>query len=588
MAERADDPRLLSLAEQISDGVPVDWSQVQDQIATPDQTAVAQELRTLERVARMNERAPATWGRFEIVGEIGRGMFGTVYRVIDPTLKLELALKVIRSRIPDIAIDQERALEEARRLVRIRHTNVVRAYGAERIGDEVGLSMELIKGRTLAEIVRQQAPFGANEAAVIGLDLCRALAAVHAAGVLHGDIKAHNVMREDGGRIVLMDFGTGRDLKLDASASGNDFAGTPIYLAPEVFAGRNRTTASDIYSLGVLLYFLVTGSHPVEGKTRTEIGRMHNQPASRRPLRDVRPDLPDAFIRVVERALAEDPDKRYQTAGALEAALAPVVQSHPVPIPDPRPDWKKLALAAVVVVGIGLGITLAYRLMSQTSPVNRESQLEPARVPETVVGASPAVAETSATPSEYSIDAAIYRERDGAMTRLQPGTPLVPGDQLSLQVQASVPAYFYVVNEDEHGESLLLFPLPGQTLTNPLSPGKRHRLPAPENGDLISWQVTTAGQREHFIILATPQRSPAFEELFASLPAPTFGRPVLNAKLSPAALGILRSVGGLTSSPLKADRQLRLMPEFSTPLKAGEERVRGVWIRQATFENSGK
>ena len=90
-------------------------------------------------------------------------------------------------------------------------------YGADHIGGRVGLWMELVKGRTLAELLQTHGPFGAREAALIGLDLCRALAAVHGAGLLHGDIKAHNVMREEGGRTVLMDFGTGKDLNLDRS-----------------------------------------------------------------------------------------------------------------------------------------------------------------------------------------------------------------------------------------------------------------------------------------------------------------------------------------------------------------------------------
>ena len=214
--------------------------------------------------------APSAWGRFSIVGELGRGVFGTVYRAVDSSLQIEVALKIIRPR-PGVPFDYERAIQEARRLARVRHPGVVRVFGVERIGDEVGLSMELVEGKTLDEIVRDQGPFSASEASLIGMDLCRALAAVHGAGLLHGDIKAHNVMRANGGRTMLMDFGAGRELSIEPVAPGSDFAGTPIYLAPEVFAGASRTPASDIYSLGVLLYFLVTGSYPVEGATRTEI-----------------------------------------------------------------------------------------------------------------------------------------------------------------------------------------------------------------------------------------------------------------------------------------------------------------------------
>ncbi len=286
------------------------------------QETIADELESLEQFARASGGESAvSWGRFTLVEVIGRGQFGTVYRAVDPTLQIPVALKIIRPR-PGAAFDYDRALQEARRLARIRHPDVVRVFGAERIGDEVGLSMELVEGRTLDAIVRERGPLSASEAAIIGLELCRALAAVHSAGLLHGDIKAHNVMRAEGGRTMLMDFGAGRELKLAPILPGSDFAGTPIYLAPEVFAGANRTPASDIYSLGVLLYFLVTGSYPVDGGTRTEIHRLHDRGGSRRPLRDARPDLPDDFIRTVERALAEDPGQRFASAGALESALA--------------------------------------------------------------------------------------------------------------------------------------------------------------------------------------------------------------------------------------------------------------------------
>ena len=134
-------------------------------------------------------------------------------------------------------------------------------------------------------------------------------------------------------------------------------------------------------------------------------------------------------------------------------------------------------------------------------------------------------------------------------------------------------------------DSFLLFPLPGQALQNPLSPGQRHRLPSSADGDLISWQVTSIGQREHFLLVASPERSKEFDELFATLPKPVFGRAPRNARLSMEAISRLRSVGGLTPSPAKVDRQLRLMPEFSTPLTTGEESGQGVWIRHATFVN---
>ena len=578
MSGDADDP-LLSAAGKISSGEPVDWKEIQDQMATPDQAAIVEELRSLERYARVNEEIPASWGRFQIVQQIGVGTFGVVYRAVDPTLQIEVALKVTRPRHPALASEQDKALEEARRLVRVKHPNVVRAFGAEQVGDEIGLSMELVKGRTLDEIVRQQAPFGANEAVVIGIDLCRALAAVHNAGVLHGDIKAHNVMREDGGRTVLMDFGTSRDLNRQPAGPGGDFAGTPLYLAPEVFAGHSRTMASEIYSVGVLLYFLVSGVHPFEGDTRTVIGELHAHHVPHKPLRDVRPDVPDSFIRVVERALSERPEDRFESAGAFETALVRVLSARP----DPRPPSPalKILLAAFALVVLGVGAMTVSQLRGPAPPSNDTGGTE--QKTSSIAQASSAPSPSPNPGSEYRIDAAFYRERTGTIERLTPGTKLLPDETLSLQVELSMPAYVYVVNEDEKGESYLLFPIPGLALRNPLPPGQRHRLPGAWDGEPVSWQVTSAGRNEHFLIVASPQRSPEFEEMFASLPQPRFGKPAM--KLSAEGVGLLRSVGGLTTSPARPNLQLRLLPEFSTPLVAVEERVRGVWIRQATFEN---
>ena len=282
MSASDEDIRLLSVAKSISDGTPVDWSTV-DTYDDPAYRAIVSELKVLEDLARIHEESPKTWGPFDITGEIARGAFGTVYIARDPSLGLTLALKVIRPRSPDVPLDPERALNEARLLAKIAHPNVVRVFRADRIGNEVGVAMELVKGQTLEDLVQKQSPFSAREATLIGIDLCQALAAVHRSGALHGDIKAHNVMRGEDGRTVLMDFGAGKDLNIAPRHGGPDFIGTPLYMAPEVFAGQPRSTSADIYSLGVLLYYLVSRSYPIEGSTRTEVERGHQLPARRIP-----------------------------------------------------------------------------------------------------------------------------------------------------------------------------------------------------------------------------------------------------------------------------------------------------------------
>src|SRR5205085_8903612 len=128
-------------------------------------------------------------------------------------------------------------------------------------------------------------------AAMTGIDLCGAVAAVHRAGLLHRDIKAQNVMRAVGGRIVLMDFGGGGMLDDRRSFDGH-LAGTPLYLAPEILAGETASVAGDVYGLGVLLYHLVTLKYPVQGNDLEEIGAAHRK-GDLVPLSDLRPDLPN-------------------------------------------------------------------------------------------------------------------------------------------------------------------------------------------------------------------------------------------------------------------------------------------------------
>ena len=254
--------------------------------------------------------ARLTWGPLEVRRTIGQGRFGTVHVAWDPGLEREVALKILRSADQSAAV-----IREARLLARVRHPNVVTVYGVDQHDEAVGLWMELIEGLTLRQVLAVRGVLGAQEAALIGIDLCRAVAAVHKAGLLHRDIKVHNVMREAGGRIVLMDFGAG-EVRSDPSRVEHGIIGTPVYAAPEIFSGAPAMIASDVYSVGVVLYHLVTMQYPVEGETIYEIASAHER-KDVTPLSDRRPELPESFTRVVERALDPDRARRYRSCGAL-------------------------------------------------------------------------------------------------------------------------------------------------------------------------------------------------------------------------------------------------------------------------------
>jgi serine/threonine protein kinase/tetratricopeptide (TPR) repeat protein len=261
------------------------------------------------------------WGRLELRERVGAGVFGEVYRAFDDQLQREVAVKLLRTGSRSADLLAAKVLHEGRLLARVRHRNVVTVHGVETHGDRVGLWMEFLRGCTLEELLDRQGAFSGREAALIGQDLCRALAAVHGAGLLHRDVKAQNVIREEGGRVVLMDFGTGLMVDNEEAVRSAPIAGTPLYLAPEVLGGRDASPASDIYSVGVLLFHLVTGTYPYAVRSLAEL-RDAQRKGERRRLQDLRPDLPEGFVQVVDRAMETDPAARYQSAGGLQQALS--------------------------------------------------------------------------------------------------------------------------------------------------------------------------------------------------------------------------------------------------------------------------
>jgi len=184
------------------------------------------------------------------------------------------------------------------------------------------------------------------------------MSAVHSAGLLHRDIKAHNVMLGDDGRVVLMDFGTGRELD---DSSSSDLAGTPLYVAPEVLAGLPATVQSDVYSLGVLLYHLVSGSYPVQGQTIGDVRLAHDTNA-RIDLRVARRGLPFPLTRVIERAIDPRPERRHASADALGADLRSTKRG-------PQKRWLAYGAAASLLLAITASWKIAQRGGSGDVPV---------------------------------------------------------------------------------------------------------------------------------------------------------------------------------------------------------------------------
>ncbi len=385
---RADAARIVeNVAASIADGARVDWDQADTQVSGRELRLV-RHLRLIDSLAEVYRTLPSLvedvpgpstrpdfpegprWGRLILLDRIGHGTSADVFRAWDAELQREVALKLLHDDgVSGDGPANARLLQEARRLARIRHPHVVHVYGAERHEERIGLWMELVRGRSLDDIVQQDGTIAPSEVAHLGIDLCSALSAVHGAGVLHRDIKAQNVLREDDGRVVLMDFGTGEEIE-EKDGKSRRLAGTPIYLAPEIVAHGAASVQSDIYAVGVLLFYALTGAFPVVGDSLDGLALAHRE-GRRRTVREAQPDVPSGIARVVDRALSPDPRRRYSSASAMESALRQALEALPGQrVSAPGYWWLIATTIAAIVALVGTLVTNRPKAVAASTSID--------------------------------------------------------------------------------------------------------------------------------------------------------------------------------------------------------------------------
>jgi hypothetical protein len=570
--------RVAALAARIVDGEPIDW-----ETETGDEAMATRirNLRALESIQALHAGAPgmhgtgdgaaagdaestptrpfpgagapagrastglrpgARWGTLELEELVGSGSYGEVWRAWDSSLHTHVALKLLFPR----GRSTDEVLREARQMARVRHENVVHVYGAAVHGGHVGLWYNFIVGRTLERQLEEQGAMGPREAAALGIDLLRAVAAVHAAGLVHRDIKTSNVMREDGGRIVLMDFGTVVDGRMLESLSATDaFTGTAPYMAPEIFDGGRPSAASDVYALGVVLYRLVSDRYP-----QPEAAGRPPRPGETTPLRDARPDLPAAFVRIVERAMAADPAVRYASAGEMERDLAGFLAGGRRPVASMlravsrRPATR--ALAAVATIG-----AVAW------------------------------LARAGLADGALSADAALFRDGSaGTKERLSSGDRVRPGDQLFLELSASRDVHVYVFTEDALGNAFLLFPIDGMQPSNPIRAGTRVRLPGIRNGQELRWDVESAGDEEALFVVASRRPLLGLERDLSDVPEAGSALAVPLSRES-----VRRSISGLSPAPAAGANGALALSAVFRDLSAAARSGRDLWTWSIRLEN---
>ena len=319
--------------------------------------------------------------RYEIIEELGKGGMGRVYRVEDTKLKQEVALKLIK---PEIAKDKktiERFRNELKIARNIRHKNICGMFD---LGETEGahfITMEYIPGEDLRSFIRRIGQLPVGKSISISKQICEGMVEAHRLGVVHRDLKSNNIMIDKEGNARIMDFGIARSLEAKGITGAGVMIGTPEYMSPEQVEGKDVDQRSDIYSLGVILYEMVTGQVPFEGDTPFTIGVKHKSEIPQNP-KKLNTQIPDDLSRLILKCLEKDKEKRYQSAEDVRSELENIEKGIPTTerviakrkSTTPREmtvtfSFRKLFIPAVVVIAIAAIAALIWLLLPQKEVV---------------------------------------------------------------------------------------------------------------------------------------------------------------------------------------------------------------------------
>ncbi len=462
---------------------------------------------------------------YEMLEEIGAGGCGKVFRAKDKTLGREVAIKVLSDTKNASAEVHSRFIQEARAMASIRHKNIIQIHAVEELEGSVQLVMELIKGRTYSDVLSQDGPLPAQEAARVGEDLCRALAELDSKQLVHMDLKPGNVMRETRGRTVLLDFG----MASNPDHKNFRLGGTPPFMAPEQFGQGLPDSRTDIYGLGALLYSLTSGKRPIAGDSIEEIAEKVLG-GKAEPLVNINPELPGEFVSIVEKAMSVSPEDRYPSAGHMEQAL-------------------RAFLAGSDNTG-------------QTSEPGRSSAWIPVGVLVVILTLLGVAASTLFGEDELDVQAQLFLNLDGAdPLPLTEASTLSVGDKIFIKAEGAEPFYLYVFSEDDNDKCFTLYPREQELLP------ANTELRLPEKG---SWLVTSAAGVEHLFVIASRDKDAFGEILRTKVPlASNENAGLLMASLDPKSRRKLANVSrGISvevdspSDPRETEESLPLVELF--------------------------
>jgi serine/threonine protein kinase len=327
--------------------------------------------------------------RYKLLTQIAAGGMALVYKAQDTMLNRIVAVKILRESFAESPAFQKRFVREAQSAANLTHPNIVTVYDFGRDGDRQYIVMEYVEGRDLKSVIRGEGPLPVARAVNIAVQICAGVGAAHRLGVVHCDVKPQNVILTPEGQAKVTDFGIARAFSAAAPVGYTESVwGTPHYFSPEQAEGSQPTPASDVYSIGIVLFEMLTGRLPFEGDNQQQLALAHLRDAPP-PVTQFNPQVPPPLEQIVAQTLAKEPAKRYRTAdqlgrilteyqhGAEQAtglqapmlpsqAQAGVSASQPI-LQEERPgfDWLAWTLAAIALIAIiGLLVlwTVVYRV----------------------------------------------------------------------------------------------------------------------------------------------------------------------------------------------------------------------------------
>ena len=314
-------------------------------------------------------------GRYEIIERLGTGGMGSVYRVEDMKIHEDVAIKLIK---PEIAADKktiERFSNELKLARKIRHKNVCQMFDLGEAEGSHFITMEYVPGEDLKSFMRRAKQLSIPTVISIAKQICGGLEEAHKLGIVHRDLKPSNIMIDKDGNVHIMDFGIARSMKAEGITGTGVMIGTPEYMSPEQVESKEVDQLSDLYSLGVILYEMVTGRVPFEGETPLSIARKHADEAPPDP-KSINPQISDDLSNLILKCLEKDKDSRYQSTGEVRSELQNIEKGLPTTekvVTERKPltsreitvtfGLKKLFVPALIVMAIIVAAVVIWQLL---------------------------------------------------------------------------------------------------------------------------------------------------------------------------------------------------------------------------------